>query len=796
MDRADSIDAVADWRPKRIAFLVDPLDTEVVEFDSILRLAVQSCGGGLWPIVPVIDGDISPQWWELLRAVDPDLIYALLVLPDHLAIRVQRYLAPYRLIEVSRNERTRRGASHVVDVYEAQALGVEDIPRSLVDHQSSLQPIRFFNIQDSRETSEWADFALRNFGALPATLTFTDAFAGLTHEASRLGARGPNALLEVWALERVIPITPRDLSRMYVARAYDRRHDQVAEAFQVWIGDTLYDMIGAWNQPLSASLDGLHTGLWLPSKLARDERTIAAVARWISRVFGGGGQQRQSVVLSYSVGESEMADIARQLSALIHMPTGVRRLKSTECAFPPCDRTLPSGPIWRAVTRQSERVVVVDGHALMGCPRPPFLRGGYSHSGYMVDLEVQYQPSALGKVARRASWIVPCRQGMSQLFAYHRVSRIIGRGLPSLEAFPTDSSLEFRVPGPQAVFEALLTPLYPRESVPPRHPERGRFKELQVSDSGARLAGVVRLFGGLTNASLTFEDGFWGELFLDMAGYPDDRRERAIAHVEAALSGILKESGGTLDVSQPGLRRIAERAAEASFQGEASRLTLKHEQINSRFDKHLNKQKLVVPGVEPSIERDLRDRFIGDYVESGILLQGSECICISCGTPDWRVIDELQQIMTCRGCRSQFSMPPEPEWSFRLNDLVTNAITRHGVIATIHALYRLSTGTRDMFVALPSMDIFEDDPKASFTDIDIIAMRDGRIILGEAKSHPRGFKANDFSKLDAIARVLLPDVVVLAAPGAVWPDDVSAGLQTLGEGLGVIGVDVQALHIT
>jgi hypothetical protein len=385
---------------------------------------------------------------------------------------------------------------------------------------------------------------------------------------------------------------------------------------------------------------------------------------------------------------------------------------------------------------------------------------------------------------------------MARLFALgQRVVRITARGLPSLEAFPTDSALEFRLPEPHDVFEALLTPLYPRESVPARHPERGRFIALRVSDAGARLAGVVRLFGGLGETNLTFEEGFWRRLFLDMAGDPDGRREMAIVGVEATLTRLLAESSGAFEMSQTGILVIAERAAEAAFKAEPPQLTLKHEQIDSRFNEYVSKQKAAIPAVEPVIERDLKERLFKSYVEGGILLQGSECRCTSCGTLDWRVIDELQQIMTCRGCRSQFSLPPEPVWSFRLNDLVTNAITRHGVLATIHALYRLSTGTHDMFVALPSMDLFGAN-KMKFTDLDIVAMRDGRISLGEAKSHPRGFKADDFEKLNVVGRTLLPDAVVLAAPGTVWPADVSTQIQTLRQDLVAVGVAVEVLYLT
>ncbi|MBM4065793.1 MAG: hypothetical protein FJ266_09160 [Planctomycetes bacterium] len=154
-------------------------------------------------------------------------------------------------------------------------------------------------------------------------------------------------------------------------------------------------------------------------------------------------------------------------------------------------------------------------------------------------------------------------------------------------------------------------------------------------------------------------------------------------------------------------------------------------------------------------------------------------------------MDDLGSEMRCNGCLFYFPLPPDTSWSFRLNDLVQNALRKHGTLAVLHTLYELQRDSfSEMFLYLPCQDIFKNDRNAPFTDLDIVVIKEGKFIIGEVKSDPSGFTHSDFEKLKEVAIDLLPNEMLLAAPGDKWPEDVFAGIKNLTDALKPIDVTV------
>jgi hypothetical protein len=63
----------------------------------------------------------------------------------------------------------------------------------------------------------------------------------------------------------------------------------------------------------------------------------------------------------------------------------------------------------------------------------------------------------------------------------------------------------------------------------------------------------------------------------------------------------------------------------------------------------------------------------------------------------------------------------------------------------------------------PSVDVFFNGGKEPMTDLDIVALREGKLLIGEVKSSPLSFKQSDFDHLERIARTVHADEVLLAA---------------------------------
>jgi len=105
-----------------------------------------------------------------------------------------------------------------------------------------------------------------------------------------------------------------------------------------------------------------------------------------------------------------------------------------------------------------------------------------------------------------------------------------------------------------------------------------------------------------------------------------------------------------------------------------------------------------------------------------------------------------------------------------------------------------------MFLFLPCQNIFERNPSNPeawpgnlFTDLDLVVISDKRCIIGEVKSDPKGFKPDDFEKMKIVAEDLLPDEVVFAAPGDVWPIEQEAAFRKLAEALEPFDIRVTPL---
>ncbi|MEW6408918.1 MAG: HsdR family type I site-specific deoxyribonuclease [Nitrospirota bacterium] len=194
-----------------------------------------------------------------------------------------------------------------------------------------------------------------------------------------------------------------------------------------------------------------------------------------------------------------------------------------------------------------------------------------------------------------------------------------------------------------------------------------------------------------------------------------------------------------------------------------------------------------------SIFDELKESELLYLLERRVFLQGVELRCPHCGTRQWYVVDDIGSEMRCDGCLFRFSLPPSPAWSFRLNNLVRNALCKHGMLAVLHALYNLQQFLSGMFLFLPSQDIFEEGQQNPFTDLDLVVIRDGKFLIGEVKSDPHGFKPDDLDKLRVVAEDLLPDEVVLAAEGERWPPDVEEGIKRLTETLKPFDVKVSSL---
>jgi hypothetical protein len=282
-----------------------------------------------------------------------------------------------------------------------------------------------------------------------------------------------------------------------------------------------------------------------------------------------------------------------------------------------------------------------------------------------------------------------------------------------------------------------------------------------------------------------------------MAGRPDYHNDfteiKKIVH--KSINDIFVEDTTPLEAGSPRLDQFAEKLTYKLLSLDVKSNELTVEQIKGRFAQLRGEALKEDPNdcwwnANEKFD-ELKEQELQNLLETKVFLQGLELSCPHCGTRQWYVVDDLNSGMRCNGCMFHFTLPPNPSWSLRLNDLVQNAVRKHGTLAVLHTLYELQRDSfSEMFLYLPCQDIFKADVNASFTDLDVVVINKGKFIIGEVKSDPGGFQHSDFEKLRVIATELLPDEILLAAPGDNWPDDVLTEIKNLTDELKQVEVTV------
>lgn len=748
------------FRPKRVAFLVNPEETNEDELNEIFSYCQGVWGGGYNIIIPATSKEIAHDWWKLFVSIDPDIVYSFLELDDYLIERINRHILPSKIIEITPARKEQRGSS--IDPFEIRALGIEDIPRFMWANRGIIREPHFFYIKKSWKKTPYLSFILRNFGILPDVLAMNEAFHGVPHEIIDASKGTANEIFN-----KLLPIAerctiPADLCQLYAAPHFAFKQEPFFDGFHLVVGDHPLDVIYHWNHSLTSRQYNGRDTLWLSEEQCSDTDLLQLVGKWIQKTFWA--QNRYGKIISYSVDKSKLKALADTMKGIVNFGFKIEVLRPDRYPSPDGTHLLKLG-----MAHQTEQVSMSENQGLVGFQRPLFLFKGHPQFGWMVDLEIQYHPERYAIYTNaRPNWQLPKRLGLAQkFFDYKMESRIVKGGQVSVAVTTEDRTIKFKVPSDLDVVWTYLDKRYTNIDRK-RSSGKARFTDLYVSDKGRYLQGLLRLFGSIYGVCHFFEDPFWRHILLLMAGVNNSAKKTSNSCPECG-----KEIEKTIETNGKPLTIDNIKHAFGELRGKALKEDSKDNnywQIYDRFD-------------------DLKESDLRYLIDKRVLLQGIDLRCPHCYTHQWCVVDDLGTEMRCNGCLLHFPLPTAPKWSFRLNDLVGNALRKHGTLAVLQTLYNLQQ-FKGMFLYLPCQDIFEDEQRDCFTDLDIVVITDEKFIVGEVKSATNGFKAKDFEKLLEVAKELVPDQVILAAPGNEWPEEAKLEIQKFSETLVPFEVEV------
>ncbi len=794
------LNATATVRPKRVAFMIDPATVSAENVDELTQACSAFWGGGYWPIVPTSGSDIEEDWWSLLEAVDPDVIYSICQLSDSLREEVYRRLAPAELVEARRPDEGRRRAGFAADLTRVHGLDALHVAPYHAKQNAYKPDLRFLYLKDAHRSTTDRSFVVRNFGLLSDTVGNNLAFDEVEHEELLISETTKIELLQQFADFHGEYVTPRDLGRLHAPRPFGPDFNRYAQAFMLVIGDTVEDLLLAWNRPLMSDDQAGRDVLWLDRESANDREFLELVARWVRRVFWD-QQRRRGLVVSYSEELDVLNETAAILSEVGWLPCEGVRL--TAGRFPLMARddlgVLRYSSLVQDPSGLTERIPMRDGEGLLRVPRPPFPVPPLKGQGWMLDLDLEYHLDPPRYANSFDTWRLPRRAALGSLFSKRRLhARIVRGGLPSVSADSTERSIQIIQPTKPAVLWSLLQPITTRSSAEPEDRSERGYTHFQTSEQGRRFRGLVNLFGGVWGAGRFFENQFWRTAFLEAAAKPADSVAERAAKVldvlrEAAPETSEDTSVGTEAVLAAVDQSLAETIATALYRMEPRPKTFTIDRLRSLYGQLPREETVPTErGVRPLKFKDEAEHDMTWLLDDGVLLQGATLTCAFCGIKRWRIVDELASRMRCPECTNDFSLPVEPIWEFQLNGLVRSGLLQDGVLPLLHAVYDLTDRARHMALVMAPQDFFVDYEGPVQTDLDVIVVCDGRFVIGEVKSHPSRIQAKQLAALSQIARTVRPDEVVIAAVGSNWPEPVPELLEEMESELRQLGIQVTA----
>lgn len=830
MDSQDTLTVTTTTRPKRVAFFVHEENLTNDEINGIISFNCRHWGGRFNPIIPTSGSELKSDWWHLLIAVDPDIIYSFVRLTDALVDRINRHVLPSSIFEINPEKILTRGGIVGIDEYRVAAITTYEIPRFMWNRRGGWREPVFQFVQDSRTVTDARTFALRNFGVLPADMSTQTMFRDMPHQTIETKTAAMDTYLDLEVLHaQQQPVFPIDLCAAFARRSYTPAYETRVPGFHLVIGDTPWEALYGWNLAFQHRPNSGRDFLWLPSSAAEDIDLLTKVGTWIGKVFWGDQDDRRGSVVSYSLDESLLDKIAKKISLLAHIHFASVRLALNSHPFPGSFNKTHRTPD-RFVTGEipltvTDNVAVSGDELLARVLKPPFYSANQEQFGWMVEVGVSYRPENYFYTNIRPNWRLPKRLGVPQLFVPHggHSARVDWSGGLCFEVPGAKESLCIHIPHDRSVIHVSCLGTYHTNRVGQREPPRQerQFVDFYTSDKGRYLRGMVQLFGSIFHAGHYFEDPYWRSIFYSLAGRanPEEFEKRRTALVKEKLQtwfNARKDFSG----SEEQLVELAGYVAESLTFRDDPAIDFTLEQLISQHGAMRGK----------AMQRDgnsnywqahekfdaLRERDITELVAQNILIQGISIRCPHCYTTHWYAVDSLRSTVKCEGCLSSFQFPLNNKWSFRLNNLVVNAIRYQGNVSVLHALYFMQNyrGLHGMIMYLPCQDLHMRDAKATnddsakvtikdgelhireghrYTDLDILVVTEGRISIGEVKSDPKGFKEEDFTKLRTIATELRPDELVVAAVGTTWPPHVNEQIALLSQDLAKVDVVVTPL---
>ncbi len=794
-DKNKSYSIYIDRRPSRILYIFNRKKVTIDQVDSIIEYNLGKWGGRYNFILPITGTNISGSQWKFLERYDPDFVNSYIPITRKLAIDFDTKITPLLVTDLSSRVFTPR--------INDEGLSILPTTNNIWQVSNSFggeAHIVLFDLDNCTDKTI-RSFIERNFGVLNLKELFNEKLLSQYKNKIILKITDKKSLIE--ALKSFNDFKPYVFPIQLCSIGDYLDDDKTLDDennFYVFIGDSALDLIDFWNNPIYLKYWTRNRlrQIWLPLSLANDHELLAPLTELIKGRADPYGNGSKKIIFSSRTLSKKKLDLLS-----VDLTNGTWLLRESKIKV---DEVYPSYPNYFSFDRIKSDMVHIRGSGReekIIIPEPEIQEGVMGGESWMNDLYIQVPEKKVLPVNFETWLQLPRNNSVAQTIISGAV-RMTKERIPSAltsrsnQFKPDSQNISIKFPTTGQVFSSIISnsgkPVFTSDArkihiIPYKY-------DIFVSSAGKHVRGFLETFGDLDSAYQVLEDRHWRIMFDQMANVAQQDEEKRLNKIKIRLTKQISKM-----VSNP-LKFISSRFIE----------WLSHElQKTARDYQAANPKAIPFSSIEKIVKKELTEynsknsssKFkyskeatadeLSSLTESGAVLIGYELLCPSCLNREWRALNEVSQILECRGCGHKYAFAPETEIKYKLNSLIENGVRARGVVPVILALGELFHDARHYFDFLPPVDIYKG--KKHLTDLDICCVVDGSFIIGEVKARQELFHSDDFSIMTEIAKEIRPNKVVFSSLDETIPQKRKDDVEKVRSELEPYGIKVEWLYL-
>lgn len=357
--------------------------------------------------------------------------------------------------------------------------------------------------------------------------------------------------------------------------------------------------------------------------------------------------------------------------------------------------------------------------------------------------------------------------------------------------------------------------------------EGTRIGEPRPSAAGLKLSSFINLFKeNWHEIDYYLSDPFWINLIKRTTLFG---REKSISLLPESMKGSIEQPTSKVEEGRKSVKfqkdssnyEKLRKSNIADLKGVFCNKDLDNELTRYYFDyRELLWEKLRACKIDATntqalrtlIQNSVREDMLGSinttlqhFVSAGILFLGMRIKCEHCGTHAWYPLKTIDNRMPCEGCLNEISPSVTSELYYKFNDIVVNNVKSFSkpngdefdgnyiVLRTLAHLYEKNGGKIKSFMYCTCLDIsIQDETEPIKTDIDLVFIQDGKLIIGEAKADSREFNQKEINNIIKVANRIKADGILLAYEKG---QDIAAKIEAIRTGLNDLNCAVSVFKV-